>query len=751
VLTSFTYSDGGLLLTTRQGDGVITRYGYDGAGNITSVMDPNGQVTRFVRGGLHLLCEVIKPNGEVLKLSYDREGRLVQLRNSRGEVHVFERNAAGLTTTERTFDGRVLRYRYDPLGRLIHAENGSGQVTENTFDLAGQLVKRTYGDDSTETLSYDLRGELTSAVNPAGEFTFERNAIGWITREVQDVGGESIAVETDYDAMGDPVRRRTSRGHVAEWTRDIMGRNVHVRLDGQDEFDLSNDMFGHEVARSLPRGGRIETQYDELGRLEGRRVISSAAQMTVGPSEPEWVGPQPANTTVVQAYRYTAASQLAETWDRAHGLTRFEYDPAGQLLAALPASARAEVFRYDDTGNLFATAAGADPRAYGPGDRLLRKGGTEYRWDAAARLVESRSSLPSGQQASTRYTWSATGLLEAVERPDGVRVEFAYDPFARRVAKRVSRRRDDGSFRPVQSTRFVWDGATLVHEIKRSAAESGDPIVEEKTYCFEDDRFAPWAHRDAKIVDGLATRSGWFHYLNDPTGAPERLVDADGEIACELIRGVWGDARTVDGAVTSTALRFPGQYADEETGLSYNRYRYYDASLGRFISADPAGIDGGMNVFAYSDNRPTSSTDRLGLASDPVYAVIKKPNGDPLYEGSNTGGKGGGTEVVIDKALPSQKPCAETDALSKMARDIRAEKGYKPDENHEEVRAEIKNRFEKEGLKIEAHKGSKGHLDGPANPCSKCKAMYKELGIEDHVNAPNRGKKMTEWDKKSTF
>nr|WP_244131742.1 RHS repeat-associated core domain-containing protein [Burkholderia multivorans] len=78
-------------------------------------------------------------------------------------------------------------------------------------------------------------------------------------------------------------------------------------------------------------------------------------------------------------------------------------------------------------------------------------------------------------------------------------------------------------------------------------------------------------------------------------------------------RGVIARASKAAGIVARNSLRFQGQQEDEETGLHYNRHRYYDPSSGRFVSKDPIGLDGGINVYQYADN-PTGWIDPLGLA-----------------------------------------------------------------------------------------------------------------------------------------
>ncbi len=64
--------------------------------------------------------------------------------------------------------------------------------------------------------------------------------------------------------------------------------------------------------------------------------------------------------------------------------------------------------------------------------------------------------------------------------------------------------------------------------------------------------------------------------------------------------------------------RFPGQYYDQETGLHYNYYRYYDPTTGRYVTPDPIGLVGGINLFVYVRNDPTNNIDPLGLANDPL-------------------------------------------------------------------------------------------------------------------------------------
>jgi len=450
----------------------------------------------------------------------------------------------------------------------------------------------------------------------------ERDADGRIVRELQEVGGEAHFVEVSYDPEGNKLGRRTSLGHTEQVERDALGARVRTLLDGGIWLGHASDPLGRETSRLLPAGGRIETGFDPLGRVARRRAWHRTAAAGLPPGQPDWVGggASPRGVTVDTAYRYSPDGELCEALDAARGRTAFKYDPVGQLLEMVPAQARGELFRFDPRGNLHEAEPGAPQRVYGPGNRLLQKGATRYRWDDDGRLVEKRTPKPNGEPDEVwRYAWNAAGLLAEVERPDGMRVRFAYDPFARRVEKELLRPAPGARLERVTHTRFVWDGDVLAHELTERAEAAGDPVVEQRTYLYEDDSFEPVAHAEPG--------GRWVHYVNDQIGTPERLLEGNGEVACELRRTAWGQTELQPGARATTPIRFQGQYEDAETGLAYNRWRYYDKEAGRFVSADPIGLVGSINEFAGGAN-PLGWVDPYGLL------IVVDPQGQAVVVGT---------------------------------------------------------------------------------------------------------------------
>jgi RHS repeat-associated protein len=608
----YAWSDRGDLVAIFHADGGITRAAYDGENRMIASTDPLGQTFKRAYGGFERIVEETDALGQAVLYRYDYEGQLRELHNPRGEIYRFFYDANHRPIRQETFDHRVYEFRYDLAGRLQWVQDRLGRRTKLTYDPVGNLVGRELNDGTVETFEYDILDRIVAATNADGEVRFERNALGQIVRESEKVGDEIAQVERTFDTMAEATELRTSLGYLERMDRDLRGRVTRRVLTGGFETRHQRDARGFEVFRNLPEGGRIETAFDARGRATHRRAVAPGSGPGVGPSEPQWVGARRSGVTKSRLWQYDAAGCLVgEDRDR-DGMFRFEYDPVGRLASVLRDGKLVESNRYD---GLACRERSGESRVYGPGGRLLRKDDTEYVWDDDGQLVEKRRKRDGGHEEQTRYTWTDKGQLRAVDLPDGRTVEYRYDAFWRRIERTMRARQPDGQRSLLEATRYVWDGDLLVHEIMRKARQDGDPIVSEKTFCFDDEGWFPVAHRDAVVRDGVRRESPWYFYMTGPTGMPFGLVRPDGTVASHIESDTWGGAKELPGADTTTPLRFLGQYADDDTGLSYNRFRYYDPDSGMYISADPVGVLGGLNSFSYVTD-PLSWSDPLGLTDN---------------------------------------------------------------------------------------------------------------------------------------
>ena len=102
-----------------------------------------------------------------------------------------------------------------------------------------------------------------------------------------------------------------------------------------------------------------------------------------------------------------------------------------------------------------------------------------------------------------------------------------------------------------------------------------------------------------------------YYYHNDHLGTPLAMTNQAQQVVWSASYLPFGEAVIVTETVKNN-FRFPGQYYDAETGLHYNYHRYYDPATGRYVSADPIGLDGGINLFAYVENNPLNWIDPSG-------------------------------------------------------------------------------------------------------------------------------------------
>ena len=133
------------------------------------------------------------------------------------------------------------------------------------------------------------------------------------------------------------------------------------------------------------------------------------------------------------------------------------------------------------------------------------------------------------------------------------------------------------------------------------------------TYIYSDQgSYEPLAQITADADKGREREILYYHC--DQIGVPRALTDAAGHTVWRGRYGAWGGLEGEEKAEgIHQPLRLQNQYCDEETGLHYNFFRYYDPVLGRFISQDPIGLAGGLNAYRFAPNVQTW-VDPLGLS-----------------------------------------------------------------------------------------------------------------------------------------
>jgi RHS repeat-associated protein len=562
---------------------------YDSGGNLNELTDGNGHTVKFRYGSCGRVLEKMDPLGGLVRYKWGSEpGHLEGIINEKGEVYSFVCDEDGRVVREKGFDGRELEFVYDLVGSCVTTINGAGERVLYSRDQVGRVIKATLPDGTIATFEYDVHGNLTLAENPNCKVTYERDPLGRAVREIQG----NYVVESRYDAAGNLVETRTNLGHEVTYGVDGNGLLLRLITKNRGSMEFKRNARGDEITRLLAGGTRLDQKYDAIGQLIEQHVSMPKDDFSVlGGLNSGGSSMMPSGNTIVdRTYQYNKAGALASIEDGWRGKTIYDYDPLERLIQAIREKGVSEHFAYDYTGNITSIrdeGIGEEVLEYGPGNRLIQKGNTRYFYDDNGRLIKRIENSESPNPKEWRYTWDARDQLASVKTPDGFIWKYTYDALGRRILK-------EG---PGKVIRFVWDRDVIVHQIENETTES--------TWIFAQDTFEPLCKLQDESI---------YSVISDHLGTPCELVDLEGNIVWSASYKSWGEVEEARVRKVECPIRFQGQWFDEESGLSYNRFRYYDSAIGRFLSADPIGMLGGINLYSYCPN-PINWVDPFGLVS----------------------------------------------------------------------------------------------------------------------------------------
>ena len=571
-------------------DGNDIRLSYDGIDNLTGYRD-NVQHVEYGYSGMWKLTRRRDHRG-VVNFRYDREERLHRVTNERLQSYEFALDAVGNVTAEKGFDGAVRHYLRDRGGRVVRETLPSGTEREYGYDACSRVTRVSYptASDPDQTYAYGLSGRLVQASRGESTVEFAYNSLGLPTRETAD--GNTIL--RTYDHTGRILTLDSTAGASLRYTRNGYGELEGFTATGGSDADGTgswesahrHDTLGFEVERILPGGVVRSFAYDDIGRLVDARTRKDS------------------RTRHMRRYRWGVADRLLSVEDSRRGETRYSYTPTGQLERAEYPDGREQWRKSDQTGNLY-----PDPdmklRRYLGGGRLEQDGEWHCEYDADGNLTErylGTGRWLDGKKDRWRYRWNADGSLAKVVQPDKREVEFTYDALGRRLSKSFG----------TTVTRWVWNGNVPLHQWKQHREYS---VVEDRwntdterrdmtVWLFDEESFVPVA----MIKEGRS-----YSILTDQLGTPTEAYDTEGNEVWSRVLDMDGNVIEETGNKGMVPFLFQGQYYDRETGLAYNRFRYYSPKMGMYVSQDPIGLAGGiLNLYGYVDDT-LSFIDILGL------------------------------------------------------------------------------------------------------------------------------------------
>lgn len=607
--------------------------GWDSFGRATQVTGPDNAVSHAVYDVLGRMTSAVAPDSGITTYYYGA-AQLDSLKDARNQVFKWTRNQLGWVETEfRPDDGSAHRTAvYDRYGRAVSSTDRRGQTVTYAYDTRDRATMMVAGTDTTRwSYSPDQPGVPTApswtyVQNAASADSLHYDTQGRLARTVtirnlQAIPNQKYEVAYTYNDMGgvDTLKYRVNGG-AWEWSRFVQdpstGALTSIRDFGGRTTSLLYNGEGalRQVTYPNSQVGLLSyTSTHQLSRLSYSAInLRTAAGVGFTYDNDSRIARQSYNLdTQFRDFGYDTNGRLASHTD----LVRTAAHPGCQLVEdqgyvcandAQFSQTGQRSYTYDLTDN--PTDRGA---LIGLNNRLNGYDGWTMTYDLEGHLTgKSKSGSP-----TYGYTWDALGRLASVQVNGVTSVTYGYDGLGRRVF------RDGSGGRQY----FVYQGENLLLEIDNSAQ-----VAEEYTYIPGSD--APFALRHGGIPF-------WFH--TDPQGNVLAITDQYGNVANRYKYAPFGATDSLSESF-SNRLRSLGREWDADAGLYYNRARWYDPQLQRFISQDPIGIEGGLNLYAYAGNDPVNASDPSGLITCDThgkysfgqYGVARAPFEDCLPLGT---------------------------------------------------------------------------------------------------------------------
>lgn len=539
--------------------------------NLSQLTDPAGQPHEFDYDLLGNVIGTENPLGHQVKLGYDtRFSQIALVQDAQGNQSTFDYDDAGNLTTLSYPDGSQETITYDAAGNPTGYTSRSGDQITYSYNARGQLLRKDYPDGFWVTYTYDAAGNMTTASDASGTITMIYEANTDRLAKITYPSGRYF--EFSYNDAGQRTQRLDQDGHELNYDYDAAGRLLRLYDEhGADMISYEYDDNGRLSRESKGNGTYTTYEYDAAGQLI--HMINYAP-----------------DDSVQSRFDYTYdANGNRTSMTTLAGTTTYDYDPIGQLTAVTYPGGRHATYEYDAVGNRVTVTDNSTPTTYTTNNlnQYTQVGSATYTYDDNGNMT---SKTDAG--GTTTYEYDYANRLIRVVAPGSDTWEYTYDALGNRVAVT-----HNGVV-----IRYVHDPIGLV-DVAAEYDGSGSLV-------------AQYIH-GLGLVARIDAAGNPAYYAFDAIGHTRQLTDDTGVVANTYDYTPFGIPLQADETIPNP-LRYAGKFGVMEEGneMIFMRARYYDSSLGRFVSPDPIEFGGQeINLYTYVANCPVNYVDPSGLRS----------------------------------------------------------------------------------------------------------------------------------------
>ena len=539
---------------------------YDSLFRMTGTSDPLSHNSSFTYDTHHHLTGTQSAVGNTTAATYFSTGLRQTATDGRGIVSSFTYDSYGSPHTSITGSHPAITYSYDSIGRMTGLTDQAGSSTAFTYDTRGLLLSVTDPLGRAASFTYDNAGQLankTDRLNQTMQYGYTP------TGKVQSITyPDSSVTSFTYNNLDRLIQVRDSVG-MTGYAYDAAGRLSSMTTPYELSVAYAYDEAGNINQVTYPGNRKVIYTYDALNRLSTVRI--------------DWLNLE-ADYTYDQAGRLTGltnfnGTQTTYTYDNANRLITMENRTGGGSISSYGFTLDGNASRTSATlSEPYQTTPTAENVAYTYNDkknRLLTAGASSFAYDNEGQLNSGYGST---------YAFDYEHRLTAI----GTDAQYSYDYKGNRLQ----------AIRNGTITRYINDPAgNLLAE-----TDGGNNIT--KYYI-----------QGLSLLAMVMSTDQVYNYHYNPIGSTIAVTDLGQNVVNAYAYDSFGNILNQAENIPQP-FKYVGQLGvmAETNGFYYMRARYYDPQVGRFISEDPSGFDGGdVNLYAYVGGNAVNRSDPSGL------------------------------------------------------------------------------------------------------------------------------------------
>lgn len=536
-------------------------YSYDAAGNVTSYTDGEQNTTLYSYDMWGKPVKVTDPYGIVTAYSYDNAGNLVSVIDGSNNKTTYVFNSINKLSEMIDPLGQKVSYKYDKEGRTRQQIDRNGNTINYEYNSDDNVTNMSIlGKDEQNKFVYNTNGNLIAAITATGVDTFSYNSNNQVLTKTRN--GREV-LRYNYDKNGNVLGVVDSTGKSTQYTYDN-NNNLKTVSDGNEILAT----YGYNVDQTISNieyknGINISYNYDK------DKNVLSLSQLASDRKE-------------INSFGYTYdnnGNQLSKT---ENGLTiNYAYDKLNRLITA-----GTDSFTYDNAGNRKTWNKQNETITYGydQNNRLTtltssKTGSIVYSYDKNGNQLTSSD--------GNTYTYDGFNQLKSVTLANGQWMENEYDAFGLRAAVYENGTRSN----------FTYDRGNIITE------ENGSGNLVSRSI------------RGIQIVAKENSVGSISYYLNNAHGDVSKIVNDNGEVLNSYEYDAFGNTSNYTEKIQNR-FQYAGEQYDKVTGQYYLRARFYDPTIGRFVTEDTyrgqLNDTMSLNLYTYCQNNPIIYIDPSG-------------------------------------------------------------------------------------------------------------------------------------------